>query len=170
MQYVWILCWWTPFTLSGILYPFIVSQIWGNVFWWKLKILSKANLFDKGWFTEWYMRFYQYQLERIILRGGASGKEPSCQCRRRKRCRFDTWVGMIPWRRKWQINILAGESQTEEPGRLPYTGYQGVRYDLVTEHTHAHTHTHTHTLSMYNTQRKRPRERNKRARLEGCAC
>ena len=79
---------------------------------------------------------------------------------------------MIPWRRKWQINILAGESQTEEPGRLPYMGYQGVRYDLVTEHTqaHTHTHTHTHTLSMYNTQRKRPRERNKRARLEGCAC
>ena len=54
---------------------------------------------------------------------------------------------MIPWRRKWQINILAGESQTEEPGRLPYMGYQGVRYDLVTEHTQAHTHTHTHSYT-----------------------
>ena len=34
--------------------------------------------------------------------GGASGKEPAYQCRRHKRCRFDPWVGNIPWRRKWQ--------------------------------------------------------------------
>ena len=34
--------------------------------------------------------------------GGASGKEPACQCRRRKRHRFNPWVGKIPWRRKWQ--------------------------------------------------------------------
>ena len=30
---------------------------------------------------------------------GASDKEPSCQCRRQKRCRFNPWVGKIPWRR-----------------------------------------------------------------------
>ena len=34
--------------------------------------------------------------------GGASGKESACQCRRPKRCRFDSWVGKIPWRRAWQ--------------------------------------------------------------------
>ena len=28
--------------------------------------------------------------------GGASGKEPACQCRRHKRCRFDPWVKKIP--------------------------------------------------------------------------
>ena len=28
--------------------------------------------------------------------GGASGKEPTCQCRRHKRCWFDPWVGKIP--------------------------------------------------------------------------
>ena len=28
--------------------------------------------------------------------GGASGKEPTCQCRRHKRCRFNSWVGKIP--------------------------------------------------------------------------
>ena len=33
--------------------------------------------------------------------GGASGKEPSCQCRRHKRCGFDPWVRKIPWRREW---------------------------------------------------------------------
>ena len=31
--------------------------------------------------------------------GCASGKEPACQCRRLKRCRFDPWVREIPWRR-----------------------------------------------------------------------
>ena len=34
--------------------------------------------------------------------GSASGKEPAYQCRRHKRCKFDPWVGKIPWRRKWQ--------------------------------------------------------------------
>ena len=40
----------------------------------------------------------------IDFPGGASGKESVCQCRRRKRCRFDPWVGKIPWRRAWQPN------------------------------------------------------------------
>ena len=34
--------------------------------------------------------------------GGASGKEPACQCRRHKRCRFNPWVRRIPQRRAWQ--------------------------------------------------------------------
>ena len=29
-------------------------------------------------------------------------KESTCQCRRCKRLGFDTWVGKIPWGRKWQ--------------------------------------------------------------------
>ena len=33
--------------------------------------------------------------------GSTSGKEPACQCRSCKRCRFDLCVGKIPWRRKW---------------------------------------------------------------------
>ena len=34
--------------------------------------------------------------------GSASGKESACQCRRCKRHRFNPWIGMIPWSRKWQ--------------------------------------------------------------------
>ena len=30
-------------------------------------------------------------------------KNPSCQCRRRRTCRFDRWVRKIPWSRKWQL-------------------------------------------------------------------
>ena len=43
--------------------------------------------------------------------GGTTGKEPACQCRRHKRCRFDPWVGKILWRRAWQPTpiFLPGE-------------------------------------------------------------
>ena len=34
--------------------------------------------------------------------GGASGKEPACQCRGCKRRGFNPWVRKIPWRRAWQ--------------------------------------------------------------------
>ena len=45
--------------------------------------------------------------------GGASGKEPACQCRRCKRRKFSLWVRKIPWRRAWQPSpvFLPGESQ-----------------------------------------------------------
>ena len=44
--------------------------------------------------------------------GGASGKEPTCQRRRRKRSGCDPRVGKIPWRRLWQPTpvFLPGES------------------------------------------------------------
>ena len=47
-----------------------------------------------------------------VLPGGASGKEPICQCWSHKRLRFDPWVGKIPWRRAWQPTpiFLPGES------------------------------------------------------------
>ena len=31
-----------------------------------------------------------------------SGKQSMCQCRRYKRCKFDLWIGKIPWRKAWQ--------------------------------------------------------------------
>ena len=34
--------------------------------------------------------------------GGASGQEPTSQCRRQKRYRFNLWVRKSPWRRAWQ--------------------------------------------------------------------
>ena len=34
--------------------------------------------------------------------GGASGKEPACQCRRHKRPGLDPWARKIPWRKAWQ--------------------------------------------------------------------
>ena len=53
--------------------------------------------------------------------GGTSGKEPACQCRKCKRCRFDPWLRKIPWKGAWQPTpiFLPGESLwTEELGKL----------------------------------------------------
>ena len=46
------------------------------------------------------------------LPGGAGGKEPTCQRRRRKRCGFNPWVKKIPWKSAWQLTpvFLPGES------------------------------------------------------------
>jgi len=59
-------------------------------------------------------------------------KEPACQCRRPKRCRFNPWVGKIPWRRAWQPTpvFLPGESSwAEEPGGLQFIGSPRAGHD-----------------------------------------
>ena len=38
--------------------------------------------------------------------GGASFKEPACQCRRHKRCGFNPWVQKIPWKKMWQPTLV----------------------------------------------------------------
>ena len=55
------------------------------------------------------------------LPGDANDKEYVCQCRRHKSCRFDPWVGKIPWRRAWQPTpvFLPGESH----GQRSLVGY-----------------------------------------------
>ena len=73
-----------------------------------------------------YKHVFIYKI--CILRASqvTSGKEPACQCRRHKRCRFDLGLGrsleegmaahssILAWRIPW----------TEEPGRLPSIGWQ----------------------------------------------
>ena len=53
--------------------------------------------------------------------GGASGKEPTCQCRRHKKHGFDPWIRKILWRREWlPIPVfLSGESH----GQKSLAGY-----------------------------------------------
>ena len=71
--------------------------------------------------------------------GGARGKDPACQWRRDKRCRFDPWGGKTHWRRKWQPTLVffPGESH----GQRSLVGYSswGCRvghswHDLAQHH------------------------------------
>ena len=60
-----------------------------------------------------------------------SGQESTCQCTRPE---VDPYVSKIPWRRKWQLTILAWEIPwTEEPERIQSMGSQIVRHNLATK-------------------------------------
>ena len=66
-----------------------------------------------------------------------SGKEPTCPCTRRRRCRFDPWVGKIPWRRKRQpIPVfLPGECHGQRSLVSHNPWGCRVRHDWAIEHT-----------------------------------
>ena len=57
---------------------------------WRAAVHGVAN--SQTWLTElnWLLSCFP---------GGASGKEPACQCRRWKRCGLHHWVREIAWRR-----------------------------------------------------------------------
>ena len=61
------------------------------------------------------------------LVGGTNGKnknkKPACQCRGRKRCRFDPWVGKTPWRRPLQLTAVFFA------WRIPQAESHKVRHD-----------------------------------------
>ena len=85
-----------------------------NTIWYHLYMKSKI----------WHKRTYGFP-------GGASGKEPTCQCRGHKRPGFDPWVGKIPWKRAWQPTpvFLPGIPWTEERGGLQSIGLHRVGHD-----------------------------------------
>ena len=66
-----------------------------------------------------------------------SDKNSACQYRRHKRRGFDSWVGKIPWKRKWHSTpALPGESR----GQRSLTCYSpwGHKESDTTEHTRTH--------------------------------
>jgi len=72
------------------------------------------------------------QESRHSIAGSASGQEPSWQCRKLKRCRFNPWVRKIPWSRAWQPTpvFLPGESHGQtKPTGLQSIGSQRVGHD-----------------------------------------
>ena len=71
----------------------------------------------------------------------SGGKGSTRQCRRPKGLKFDSWVGKIPWRRKWLPTpvFLPGKShrQRSVAGYSPWD----LKESDMTEHTHTHAHT-----------------------------
>ena len=72
----------------------------------------------------------------LALSWWLSSKESTCQCRRHRRCGFDSWVGEISWRRKWQPapGVLPGESHGQR-NLVSYSlrGRERLGHDLVTK-------------------------------------
>ena len=71
----------------------------------------------------------------IAYSGWHNGKASACPCRRRERCRLDTWVGKMPWSRKWQPTLLFLPGKFH--GKRSLVGYNpcGCKESDMTEHT-----------------------------------
>ena len=64
-----------------------------------------------------------------------SGKEYTCQCRR---WGFDSWVGKIPWRRKWQpapVFLLRKSHEQRSLVGCSLWGCKRVGHELATKQT-----------------------------------
>ena len=75
-------------------------------------------------------------------------KESACQCRRDKRCRFDPWVGKIPWRRKYNpLQFICLGNPTDRG--IWWATVHGVTQSDTTERL---IHTHTNIISPNNSK------------------
>ena len=85
---------------------------------------------------------YNVLVHTWCFHGSISSKEPPCQCRRHKRCRFYPWIRKIPWRRAWQstLSILAW--------KIPWTEFSG---ELHTVHRVTKSPTWLKRLSTHST-------------------
>jgi len=67
-----------------------------------------------------------------------SGQASACQCRRLKRCGFDSWVRKIPWSRKWQpIPVFLPEKFHRQRSLVCYSPW-GCKEVDTNEHTDTH--------------------------------
>ena len=64
-----------------------------------------------------------------------SGKESACQCSRH---RFDSWVGKIPWRRKWQPTPVFLPGKSHRQRSLVGYGPWGCKESDTTERLSSH--------------------------------
>ena len=61
-----------------------------------------------------------------------SGKESTCQCRK---CKFDPWVGKIPWRRKWRPTPVFMPGKSHRHSSLVGYSLWGHKEILLSTHT-----------------------------------
>ena len=88
-----------------------------------------------GWVA---IAFYEFlNFDAPLFPGHTSGKEPICQCGKRKKHEFDPWVGKIPWSMKRQPTpaFLPGEfhGQWSLMGYSPW-GHKELDMTGSTEH------------------------------------
>ena len=118
---------WSEATSIGLVWrnlclsPTLLQGIVGHLTWqvWSPRASCPSCML---WFhahqwcqPEWWVSFVWSHSCSLGFPGGASGKEPTCQCRRCKRTGLNPWVRKIPWRRAWQpaLVFLPGESHEQ---------------------------------------------------------
>ena len=75
--------------------------------------------------------------------GDTSSKEPTWQCRRHKRHRFNPWVGKIPWWQAWQPAMVLFPGESLGQRRLAdYCPWGHKESDTTTNTTIPHIYVH----------------------------
>ena len=68
-----------------------------------------------------------------------SGKEFTCQCRRRRRHGFDPWVRKIPWKRAWQPTpVFLPRKCLGQRNPAGYSPWGHSELDMTERLTHTH--------------------------------
>ena len=99
-----------------------------------LYLISQTRM---SWNFHFHMSIYMCGYIIQGFPGGASGKEPACQCRRHKRRGFDPWVRKTPWRRKWQhTHVISSGKFHRQRSLAGFMGSQTVKHNWTPMHTH----------------------------------
>ena len=72
-------------------------------------------------------------------------QEPTCQCRRHERCRFNPWVWEIPWGRSWESTPVFSSGESHGPGAWWAIVHRVSKSRTWLKWLSTHTHTQTHT-------------------------
>ena len=86
-------------TLHCYVPEIIISTVLPAFQFWRPRETLDTDVLHKLWI---HRKYQLLGLPRWHSREKKRKQKPTCQCRRCKRCRFNPWVGKIPWRRKWQ--------------------------------------------------------------------
>ena len=125
----------TAFRLGGIKLVTLTALPWSMCYGVRILQPLRASLVKQSKARQWW-ELTSDGYCRDTGRGGASGEESTCRCRRCKRHGFHPWVGKIPWRRNGNpLQYTCLEIPwTEDPGELQPTGSQKSRTRLSNEH------------------------------------
>ena len=84
--------------LGVMSFPFLI-KLWSQERHYSLYpvIYGRLNIFTNIHMGMILVFVYRH----VCYSGGASGKQPACQCGRHERCGFHPRVRKNPWRRKW---------------------------------------------------------------------
>ena len=62
-------------------------------------LASNGILHQYPFFEFFFFHLFAFMYLKMGFLGGVSTKEPTCQCRRYERCKFNPWIKKMPWRR-----------------------------------------------------------------------
>ena len=98
---------------------------------------------------------YRYRYRYTGLPGGSEVKVSACVCMQCGRPGFNSWVGNIPWRRKWQSTPIFLPGEFHGQRSLVGCSPRGCKESDMTERLHFHFHIYmSHLMQKANSLEK----------------